>query len=200
MATDPVDRTNQREWTVTEYMAIEDDEHRELIEGDLRMTPAPNTFHQRAAMDLGRQLANFIRERGLGECFLAPFDVVLSEQTVVQPDFVYVAADRFDDLYDGHGLTGAPDLVIEIISPGTERRDRIEKRRLYADSRVPWLILVEPQEQLAEVFRLDDEGQYVLDTDAGAGEQLTVGLFEQLEIDLGDVWFEEPDTDADKQT
>lgn len=195
MATQPVEPTPDRHWTVEEYMALEDDQHRELIEGDLRMTPAPDTFHQRSTLELGRQLANHIRDNALGECFFAPFDVVLGEATVVQPDFLYVAAERFADLYDGHGLTGAPDLVMEVVSPGTERRDRVDKRRLYAAAGVRWLLLVEPRQQVVEVFHRDEEGRYVLEDAAGGDETLTLGLFEGLTIDLDDVWFVEPDSE-----
>ena len=192
MATEPVESADRRHLTVADYMAIEDDQYRELIEGELRMTPSPDTFHQRATRELGWQLAAHIRKHELGEYFSAPFDVVLSDDTVVQPDFVFVAADRFEDLYDGHGLTGAPDLVVEVISPGTVRRDRIDKRNLYAKAGVPWLVLVEPREQVAEVFRLNDEGEYVLDAYAGGEETLPVRLFDDLEIALEEVWFEEP--------
>jgi Uma2 family endonuclease len=192
MATEPVESAEHRHLTVGDYMAIEDDQHRELIEGELRMTRSPNTFHQRATRELSWQLAAHIREHELGEYFSPPFDVVLSDDTVVQPDFVFVAADRFDDLYDGHGLTGAPDLIVEVISPGTVRRDRVDKRHLYAKAGVSWLMLVEPREQVAEVFQLNDEGQYVLDACAGGEETLPVRLFDDLEIALEDVWFEEP--------
>lgn len=194
MATQPVDPNQRRHWTVADYMEIDDDEHRELIDGDLRMTPAPDTFHQRTSFDLGRLLAEYIRQNDLGECFLAPFDVVLAEDTVVQPDFLFVAADRFEELYDGHGLTGAPDLVAEVVSPGTERRDRVDKRRLYAEAGVEWLLLIEPREQVVEVFRLDDEGHYLLDAASGGDEILTLTPFDDLEIPLDEIWFEEPET------
>ncbi len=194
MATQPVDPTQNRHWTAAEYMAIDDDEHRELIEGDLRMTPAPDTFHQRTSRELEWYLAAHIRSNDLGEYFVAPYDVVLAEDTVVQPDFLFVTAERFEELYDGHGLTGAPDLVAEVVSPGTEGRDRVDKRRLYAEAGVEWLVLVEPREQVVEVFRLDDKGQYVLDAAAGGDETLVLSVFDDLEIPLEEIWFEEPET------
>ena len=173
-------------------MALDDETQRELIEGELRMTPAPDTFHQRTSLDLGRRVADYVRSREIGECFFAPFDVVLSEETVVQPDFLFVEADRFTDLYDGHGVTGAPDLVMEVLSPGTEGRDRVDKRRLYAEAGVDWLLMVEPREQVVEVFRLGADDRYVLDDAFGGDDVLTVGCFEGLEIGLDEVWFEEP--------
>lgn len=192
MAIDPDQRPAGGDWTVADYMALDDDERRELIEGEMRMTPAPDGFHQRASLELGRRLAAYIREHDLGECFFAPFDVVLGEDTVVQPDFLFVDADRFSELYDGHGVTGAPDLVVEVLSPGRERRDRVEKRKLYARAGVAWLLLVEPRERLVEIFRLEED-RYVLDAAAGGDETLAIGAFDAFEIELADVWFEEPD-------
>jgi Uma2 family endonuclease len=194
VATQPVDPNQRRHWTVADYMATDDDEHRELIEGDLRATPTPDACHQRTNLDLGRELASFIRSNDLGEYFVAPFDVVLAEDTVVQPDFLFVAAERFEDLYDGHGLTGAPDLIAEVVSPGAERRDRVDRRRLYAEAGVEWLILLEPREQVVEVFHLDADGHYVLDAAAGGDETLALTPFDDLEIPLEDIWFEEPET------
>mgnify|MGYP006292820967 CR=1 FL=1 len=196
MATEPVESADRRHLTVADYMAIEDDQHRELIEGELHVTPSPNTFHQHGLVHLGKQVQEYIDRRELGEYFYAPFDIVLSDDTVVQPDFVFVAADRFAELYDGHALTGAPDFVVEVLSPGTERRDRIDKRHLYAKAGVSWLMLVEPREQFAEVFQLNDEGEYVLDAYAGGEETLPLRLFDDLEIALDDVWFEEPDSES----
>jgi Uma2 family endonuclease len=196
MATEPVESAEHRHLTVGDYMAIEDDQHRELIEGELRVTPSPDTFHQHGLVHLGKQVQDYIDRRELGEYFYAPFDIVLSDDTVVQPDFVFVATDRFAELYDGHALTGAPDFVVEVLSPGTERRDRIDKRRLYGEVDLPWIMLVGPREQYAEVFRLNDDGQYVLDAYAGGEEALPVRLFDDLEIALEEVWFEEPDSES----
>jgi Uma2 family endonuclease len=147
--------------TVDDYMALEGDQRHELIRGRLVMTPSPALGHQHTNNQLGRRITNYVAEHDLGLCVQAPADVVLFEDTVLQPDFLFVAKDRLAELYDGHSLTGPPDLVVEVLSPGTIKRDRIEKMDLYGEAGVPWLLLVEPDERFVEVFRLEeDSGKY----------------------------------------
>lgn len=179
-------------WTVEDYMKLDDDQRYELLEGDLLMTPSPNIFHQRAVTKLGTLIDSYVDERDLGVCFDAPFDVVLGDDTVLQPDFTSVRGDRVSELYDGHCISGAPDLVVEILSKSTEARDRHRKRSLYGEAGVPWLVFVEPEARVVEVLRLDDNA-YVIDTTAANDDELTFDLFPDLEIDLSHVWFEPPD-------
>ena len=160
------------------------------------MVPSPNIFHQQAITQLASHIATHVREHGLGTCFDAPFDVVLSEEDVVQPDFTFVRQGRLDDLYDGHCITGAPDMVIEVVSPSTAAHDRVDKRRLYAASDIEWLLFVEPKARVVEVFHLNDEGKYVLEETAAEEGHLQFGLFPDLSIPLEDVWFVPPDEES----
>lgn len=197
MALDPT-AISRRGLTVDDYMAMEKDQRHELIRGQLVMTPSPALGHQHANNQLGRSITNYVAEHDLGLCVQAPADVVLFEDTVLQPDFLFVAKDRLAELYDGHSLTGPPDLVVEVLSPGTIKRDRIEKMDLYGEAGVPWLLLVEPDERFVEVFRLEeDSGKYRRDDRASDDESLTFDLFPDLEIDLSEVWFEEPESGND---
>jgi Uma2 family endonuclease len=186
------DISNDRHWTVADYMEIDDDRRYELLEGTLVMVPSPDIYHQRAITQLAAFFVEHVREHGLGECFDAPFDVVLSDDTVVQPDFTFVRGDRLADLYDGHCITGAPDMVVEVLSEGTATRDRRDKRRLYADAGVPWLLLVEPKGRVVEVFQLGDDGKYILETTAADDDRLEFDLFPDLAVDLSDIWFTPP--------
>jgi Uma2 family endonuclease len=136
-------------------------------------------------------------EHELGDCFDAPFDVVLADDTVVQPDFTYVSADRLPELYDGHCITGAPDLVFEVLSASTESRDRHQKRPLYADAGVPWMLFVEPAARVVEVLRLNNEGKYVVEDTAAGDEKLEFELFPGLSSDLSKVWFTPPEPPSD---
>lgn len=179
-------------WTAADYMALEDDQRRELLDGELVMAPSPNIFHQRSIARLSVFIHQYVMEKDLGEVIEAPFDVTLSEHTVVQPDLIFFRKERLAELYDGHTITGAPDLVIEALSPATMRRDRHQKRHLYAEAGVPWLIYVEPVEQFVEVCRLDDQGRYVIVATAAQHDILRLELFPGLEIDLSKVWFEVP--------
>lgn len=185
--------SGERHWTVDEYMELDDDQRYEVLGGDLVMVPSPNIYHQRAITKLGTLIDAHATENELGEGFHAPFDVVLSEETVVQPDFTFVREERMAELYDGHCITGAPDMVVEVLSAATESRDRHRKRQLYGEAGVEWVLFVEPKGQVVEVQQLNEQGQYVTVETAAEADTLQFGLFPDLEIDLSQVWFELPD-------
>lgn len=182
------DPTTQRRWTVADYMAMDDDDRYEVLRGELRMVPAPTGAHQRVITVLGAHLLVFVEEHDLGYCFDAPFDIVLADDTVVQPDFTFVRKERFNELYDGHGLTGAPDLIVEVLSPSTARLDRTTRRDLFAETGVAWLVFVDPVEQTAEVFRLNDEHEYVVDATFGGDETLTIAALPGFSLSLDTLW------------
>ncbi len=186
------DISNDRHWTVADYMEIDDDRRYELLDGTLAGVPGPDIYHQRAITQLAAFFVEHVRQNDLGECFDAPFDVVLSDETVVQPDFTFVRDDRLADLYDGHCITGAPDMVVEVLSEATATRDRRDKRRIYAEAGVPWLLLVEPKGRVVEAFQLGDDGKYILETTAADDDRLAVDLFPDLAVDLSDIWFTPP--------
>jgi len=116
--------------TYEDYANTPDDERYELIDGELILSPSPRTAHQRADIRLGSRLHMFVDERDLGEVFMAPIDVVLSDNDVVQPDLVFVSTER-EYIITDLNIQGAPDLVVEILSPSTAERDRTVKRDLY---------------------------------------------------------------------
>jgi Uma2 family endonuclease len=140
--------------TVADYMQMPDDGPRyELIEGELLMAPAPNLFHQRIAFNLTLILGNHVEKKRLGKLYFAPFDVILDEHNVLQPDIIFFSNARASALTKA-GATGAPDLAIEIISPGAEKRDRELKRKVFARSGVEELWLVLPDKKRIDIYRL----------------------------------------------
>ncbi len=178
----------ERHWTVGDYRGLDDDQRYEVLRGQLLMVPASGRSHQRIITRLGSLFDTYVAAKGLGECFHAPFDVYLSDDTVVQPDFTFVAADRVDDIVKSHGVVGAPDLVVEVLSPSTASRDRGEKRAAYAQAGVQWFLIVDPEVQTVEVFSLGSDGRYEwVDTSSGS-ETLTIELFVELSIPLEEVW------------
>ena len=108
--------------TYKDYCATPDDERYELFNGNLMMVPAPNMKHQKVLFRLARKLDNFTEEHELGNVYVAPCDVVLSDTDVVQPDVLFISRAREHTLTD-ENVRGAPDLVIEILSPSTADRD-----------------------------------------------------------------------------
>ncbi len=117
--------------TYEEYCNLPDDERYEVIDGELIMAPAPRTAHQRASRKIATPLDTFVTENELGEVFDAPYDVVLSDENVVQPDLLFVSSRRSHIITEDN-IRGAPDLVIEILSPSTAQLDKVRKRELYA--------------------------------------------------------------------
>ncbi|MYE54926.1 MAG: Uma2 family endonuclease [Chloroflexi bacterium] len=128
--------------TVQDYLDIpEEDENRyELIDGELYMAPAPSWEHQSNSHNLTLLLSNFVSAGNLGVIRYSPLDVYLSDEDVFQPDIVFISNERLD-IIRPDGLHGAPDLVIEILSPCTEQRDLTVKRERYEmfNTREYWL-------------------------------------------------------------
>lgn len=140
--------------TYKDYAALPGDGKRyELHEGELSMTPAPNTKHQQVSRNLFRLLDQFVGERALGEILYAPLDCILSDITIVQPDIIYLESDR-RGLISARGIEGPPTLVVEILSPSTTQIDRGTKLQLYARYGVPYYWIVEPEPISFEVFAL----------------------------------------------
>lgn len=142
--------------TYDDYCQIPPGQQRyELIGGAVRVVPSPSVSHQRVSKRLLVALTQWIEGRGLGEVYNAPIDVVLSEYDVVQPDLLYVSKGRSSIIREAN-IWGTPDLVVEILSPGTARWDKEVKRQLYGRFGVRELWLVDPQARSIEVATLED--------------------------------------------
>lgn len=129
----------------------------EIIDGKAyNMTPAPSFKHQRIAGNIYHTLRNALHGK---QCVpgIAPTDVVLSDYDVVQPDvFVVCDARKISD----ENICGAPDLVVEVLSPFTSKKDRWEKKELYEKAGVREYILVEPDGQFVECYLLEKDGRF----------------------------------------
>jgi Uma2 family endonuclease len=154
----------------------------EIIDGQHCVTPAPSTRHQRVSRRLLMVLGTYLEQRPFGEVFCAPFDVLLSHHDVVEPDLIYVSNERLP-LLTAKNLQGPPDLVIEILSPGTKQRDLTLKRDLYRRVGVREYWLVDPDANRVTVHRWPGEGDArvaefgerdVLETRLLPGQQLAV--------------------------
>jgi Uma2 family endonuclease len=171
--------------TWQDVQQLPDDGHRhEAIGGELYVTPAPSLQHQRISMRLTLILNRLLVEPGLGELFSAPVGVEFpATEEGVQPDLVFVSNRRRGILADPC-IRGAPDLVIEILSPTTERRDRGIKLKLYGSQGVAEYWIVDPDARAIEIWRFDGEPRCERFTDALpvrlAGE--TVGDIDLVEI------------------
>jgi Uma2 family endonuclease len=162
----------------------------ELIDGEHFMSPAPAVKHQRVVVNLTRILSTFVRAHRLGEVLVGPVDVLLSEHDVVEPDVLYVAATHEDRVRE-HYIAGAPDLVIEVLSPSNPGYDRVKKLRLYEAQGVPEYWIVDPAAEAVEVYRAITHGGRLArqaSLSAAAGETLETPLLSGLRIPLSEVF------------
>jgi Uma2 family endonuclease len=167
---------------------FEDDGLRhELVDGEHYVTPSPPTVHQRLVGDLCLALAGYLKPRGTAEVFLGPLDVVLSDHDIVEPDLLVVLADQADIVTDKH-VRGAPAIVIEMLSPGTRRRDETLKRELYARTGVREYWMVDPDQRAIRVCRWHAGAATVEDVTAVAGEVFTTDLLPGLEVNVSDLF------------
>ena len=173
-------------FTYEDYLLTPDDRRYELVDGDLLLTPAPTPYHQRVAGHLFAALLEFVRGRSLGEVIVAPCDVVLSRFDVVQPDILFVRSDRLSIIGEKN-IQGPPDLVIEVLSPSTEDRDRTLKTKLYARSGVRELWIVDPSAKTVEILAGAGSGLRPRAVVGGA-ETLRTAILPGLEIPLARVF------------
>lgn len=144
-------------FTYKDYLQLPEDKRYELIEGEFFMVPSPGYLHQAISKRVFRALDDYVRSLGLGEVLYAPLDVILSEENVLQPDILFISKERLDIITDKN-IQGAPDLVIEILSPATAERDRGLKQKLYARFGVQECWLVDPDRKVIEVISLREKG------------------------------------------
>jgi Uma2 family endonuclease len=170
--------------TYDDLRATPDDGCRyEILEGEVHVTPAPNTTHQRISRNLEFVLHAHVMQHGLGEILDAPIDVILDRGTVVQPDLVFVSSARLSIITE-RGIEGAPDLVVEILSPGTEQRDRGFKQQLYGRYGVAHYWCVDPAARSLTELVLNDGSYAVRATHVASSEAVRSALFPALPIEL----------------
>jgi Uma2 family endonuclease len=182
----------EQRWTYRDLAALPDDCLRhELIDGEHVVTPSPATNHQLIASRLLVNLSNYVERTGMGQVLSAPFDVKLSLITVLVPDLVYFTAERFARVVNKKHATAAPDLVIEILSPGTRRRDLGAKRAVYDREGVVEYWMVDPDARRVTVLRRPMPTSGLTSTTtlaATAGATITSPLFPGLALPLSDLF------------
>jgi Uma2 family endonuclease len=176
--------------TYDDFLHFPDDGKRhELIDGEHYVTPSPNTKHQAVLGNLHFIIRSWLENHPIGRVFFAPFDVVFTQFDVVEPDLLYMSSERAAEILTAKHVTGAPEIVVEIGSPGTRKRDETIKRRLYERSGVSEYWVVDPDLDVIRVYRRKGDGfGRPIELSAEAGDVLTTAHLEGLEIGLRSVF------------
>lgn len=181
-------------YTFADVLAWEENERIEIVNGETVMMAPPSVEHQRISIEISRQLANYLSGKKC-EVFAAPFGVRLFEQdgdspedvdTMVEPDISVICDESKLDKY---GCKGAPDLIIEILSPSTRRHDRLVKLGLYQRAGVREYWIVNPADKTVQVFLLEG-GELLLREDYGQEDTAKVNVLDDCLIELSKVFTE----------
>ena len=181
-----VTATTRVRFTYEDYLNTPEDKRYELLDGELIMVASPNIPHQSAAMALAISVGGFVKRHNLGSAFFAPTDVILSDTDVVQPDLLFVSRARMH-IIAHNAIHGAPDLVVEILSPSTARRDLTFKRRLYAKHGVKEYWQMNIDERRVTVLSLGDN-DYEVAAIYGSGEMLTSPILPGFTLAIDEIF------------
>ena len=181
-------------YTHADYAATPEGERWELIDGALyRMAAAPNTRHQTISLMLGALIDRHVIPLLLGLLYRAPYAVFLPGESAVEPDLVYVGA-LHRQIISSRGCEGAPDLVVEILSPSNREHDLAVKRELYARHGVPEYWIIDPNREtllaLTDPTTDDGIGEYTTEATYRVGDTLTTDRIPGLAINVADIFAE----------
>ena len=173
--------------TYEELRQFPDDGRRyELIHGEVHVAPSPNTKHQLSLLHPTASLDRYLSNNRLGMIFFAPMDVRLAADSAVQPDLIFISSARTGIILENY-IDGAPDLVVEILSPSSATYDRASKLALYSEMGVPWVWLLDPQVKTVEMLKLEGT-KYLVDSILAGPQVLTSGLFPGWQLPLDELF------------
>ena len=180
------DATTGARLTYDDFVLFPDDGKRhELIDGEHYVTPSPNTRHQRILARLFLLIGGWLDTHRIGQTFFAPYDVVFTDFDVVEPDLLYMSNQRAAEVITPKHVRGVPELVVEIASRGTRKRDETIKRRLYQREGVTEYWVVDPELDVIRVYQRGEErfGRPI-ELTREAGDTLATPLLPGLEMPL----------------
>jgi Uma2 family endonuclease len=164
--------------TYDDFVLFPDDGKRhELIDGEHYVTASPNTRHQRISANLFLLIGSWLESHPIGRIFYAPYDVVFSSFDIVEPDLLYLSNERAATVLTPLHARGVPELVVEIGSPSTRKRDETIKRRLYERTGVSEYWMIDPEVDVIRVYRrAGDRFEKPVELSREAGDVLTTPL------------------------
>ena len=170
-----------REFTYMDWLLLPEDSNQrfELLNGRLIETASPTSTHQAILGELSYQIQTYLRHHPCGKVYFAPLDVFIEVNQIVVPDLIFIRLERLD-LLSSRGLVGAPDFVVEVLSPSTRIRDLTEKVQLYQRNFVETYWAIDPEDQKVLVFELGEAKPRKF----GIGQTLTVPYLPDFELEV----------------
>lgn len=173
-------------YTYDDYCRLPEQSPYQLIGGKLVMTPSPTPYHQMVSMKLELKMAGFVLDKELGIVLDAPIDVYLGEEETYQPDIIFISNERLAIIEETR-INGAPDLVVEILSPNTGYYDLRSKYKVYEKKGVREYWIVDPQHKSVQVFCLRD-GKFILDQEAEEQGTVTSRVIAGLAVQVESIF------------
>jgi len=176
-------KAKKKTYTYQDWLELPEDSYgHEIINGELVMSPSPQTVHQDVSRNLFFELLKYNEIKQAGIFYNAPFDVVLDDTHIVQPDLLYISNGR-KALITEKNIQGAPDLIVEIISPATAYRDMFDKKELYEKFGVCEYWIIDPLRRWMENYRLKD-GRFFPAQKLEKNGQIESGVLPALKLRL----------------
>ena len=173
-------------YTYEDYLNTPEGERYELLDGELILVASPNEEHQLASVRLVSLMYPYVTTRDLGWVFHAPFDIVFSDSEVVQPDLMFISKER-GHIRTAANVRGAPDLVVEILSPSSSSRDWKFKRELYAKYGVREYWIVDPANRIVSVI-MPQVGVLRVKGPCVEGDRLESAALEGFEVGVSEIF------------
>ena len=172
----------KKKYTYEDYVKLPEGAPYQLIGGELIMTPAPTPYHQIVSRKIMSLLIQYVEKNNLGEILYSPIDVYFSEEDVFQPDIIFISKERLNIIGETK-IKGAPDLIIEILSPATAYYDLGRKYEVYEKNGVKEYWIVHPERKSIEIYQ-NQEGQFKLIQMAKEKDTVNSSLFKDFELNL----------------
>ncbi|MBE3577674.1 MAG: Uma2 family endonuclease [Limnochordales bacterium] len=189
LATNEIACSGEKVYTYEEYRQLPEGSPYQLIGGRLVMTPSPTPRHQFVSFELELQIATYIREKQMGVVAHAPLDVYFEATEVFQPDIVFISRERLN-IIGPDKINGAPDLIVEILSPATAYYDLKKKFRVYEKHGVREYWIVDPEDNSIQIYVLRD-GKLKLHQEASGEGQIQSKVLEGFSLDIKSI-FDQP--------
>jgi Uma2 family endonuclease len=190
---DPNNRRNllrEENLTYEDYAGLDDGQRYELVDGRLElMSPGPNSIHQLVSFEIQKRISRTCEKDAI--ILNAPIDVILSPREVRQPDLVILLRTHLHILTK-RGIEGAPDLVVEILSPSTAKRDKLSKMISYAKHRIPEYWIVDPSDCFLEQYQLHDD-KYILSNVFAEGDIIGSNILPCVSFTMQEIMDSLPD-------